>query len=351
MTGNELLTRVMEVLDPGVTAMSGIFRAGSLLLSLPQQREAADRALRLYQPQRPIARAMVTLLRAMVKLGQHRMILPGQRIYCDPVTVTPALSGIDCGTCGVMLGSPEHRVPRAIASYSNAGTWEVAKFSIGEAGKYNLEHEAQVLDKLHLLADGVPSLLGLHRSGDMTILRMPYLTGRAINEGESTAAIKLLDHWITNHAPRRMDEFPEWEAIESALSGSEAGAHALGKLAQETLRPVIRHGDFARWNLLHQEDDRLMVLDWEWGHEEGMPGLDLVHYFLQDARLVNRLSSEDAIRRTVTNLESSPCGEYLCKTGWSGTPLLTIIASLAFKQGAGHQENTEVLRAAVGRMH
>jgi hypothetical protein len=78
-----------------------------------------------------------------------------------------------------------------------------------------------------------------------------------------------------------------------------------------------------------------------------MPGIDLVHYFLQDARLVERLAPVDAIAKTCGLLNSPGCAAYLHKAGWSGNALLPIIASLAWKQGAGHQENAEVLEAAV----
>ena len=35
---------------------------------------------------------------------------------------------------------------------------------------------------------------------------------------------------------------------------------------------------------------------------------------------------------------------YLESTGWGIDPLLPIIASLAYKQGAGHQENRKMLK-------
>ena len=44
---------------------------------------------------------------------------------------------------------------------------------------------------------------------------------------------------------------------------------------------------------------------------------------------------------------AAACRTYLDTTGWSGDPLLPIIASLAYKQGAGHQENAEMMQAAV----
>ena len=246
-----------------------------------------------------------------------------------------------------MLGSPEHRVRRAIASYRHAGAWEVAKISFGAAGAGVLGREARVLEELQALAAGVPRLLGLHHGGDATLLRMPYLTGKPIAPGEFAEALGLLGRWNTNRPLAPITGFPEWTAIGAALSVDEVGRGTLERLAGEMLRPVICHGDFARWNLLRQGDGKLLVLDWEWGHTAGLPGVDLVHYFLQDARLVRRLNPAAAIEATLRDLTRPACMAYLAGTGWSAEPLLAIIASLAYKQGAGHQDNRDVLAAAL----
>ena len=343
MTDHELLSRVLACIDPAAGSLRLVRRNGRVLLGLPPGGDAAARALGLYQPQRTPARLMVTSLRVLARAGLHGGVLPNIHLTGGSTPMSPTLTGIDPGTCGVLLGSPEHRVRRAIASYRNEKNWEVAKISFGEAGARLLEEEARALEALHPLATGVPRMLGLHHGEGVTVMRMPYLTGQPVGPGESDAALQLLKQWITGQTPKPITEFPEWTAIASALSEFENGERALERLMRECLAPVICHGDFARWNLLRKADGGLVVLDWEWGHQDGMPGIDLVHYFLQDARLVERLSPQDAIRKTCSILESPACRDYLEKTGWSGDPLLPIIASLAYKQGAGHQENGEMM--------
>jgi hypothetical protein len=314
-----------------------------VLLGLPPGGDAAARALGLYQPQRTSARLIVKALRGLARFGLHGGVLPKIHLAGGSSPMSPILTGIDPATCGVLLGSPEHRVRRAIASYRKDGRWEVAKISFGEAGARLLEEEARTLVQLQSATTGVPHMLGLHHGEGLTIMRMPYLSGKSVSPGESTEALELLKQWITDQTPKPITEFPEWAAIASALSGFESGRRALERLSQECLTPVICHGDFARWNLLRKADGGLVVLDWEWGHPDGMPGIDLVHYFLQDARLVERLSPQDAIRKTCSILESPACRDYLDKTGWSGDPQLPVIACLAYKQGAGHQENREMM--------
>lgn len=347
MTDFEILNQVLSHIDPSAGCMRLIRRNGRVLLALPGQREAAARALRLYQPQRPAGRMMAAGLRLLVATGLHVRI-PGPWLpACRHVEMVPPLSGTLPGTCGVMLGSPEHRIRRAIASYRTTAGWEVAKVAFGADGSRLLEREALVLQTLSAKASAVPGCHGLHHGGGVSVLRMPYLTGRPVKPGESAAALALLRSWISSDTLVPAVQFGEWEPIRDTLAGDDAGERVLRRISGMTLRPVICHGDFARWNLLQQPGGGLTVLDWEWGREAGMPGIDLVHYFLQDARLVRRMAAADAIAATIIELERPGCRTYLDETGWSGDPLLPVIACLAYKQGAGHQENREVLDAAV----
>lgn len=347
MTDEETIEWVLTLFEIRPDNWAQIDRNGRILLALPSGRRGALRALRLYQPQRIKARAAMAAVWLAAGLGVHRWLLPALRHHGGVVDVNPQFSRAIPYTTGILLGSPEHRVRRAVASYRTAGGWEVAKIAFGREGAEVLEQEARILEELQAHAKGIPRLLGLHRGEGVTFLRMPYLTGKPITPMQSDEALRLLDQWIADECPKPATGFPEWAAIGSALEEHCAGNQALVRLSQECLRPVIRHGDFARWNLRRHKDGGLVVLDWEWGHKQGMPGIDLVHYFLQDARLVERLSPEHAIARTCQALKSPACRTYLQKTGWSGDPLLPLIACLAFKQGAGHQDNAEMLRAAV----
>ena len=347
MTDSELLSRVLGILDPSARSLHSLRRSGRLLLVMPAMAEAATRALHLYQPQRRLARWMVALLHGMARVSWQGCLLPKLYLAAEKLALDPPLLEVEPGTCGVLLGSPEHRVRRAIASYRNAGQWEVAKISLGNDGAQILEREAQVLAELQPLTKGVPRLLGLHRANEVTVLRMPYLTGTPVSLGACASALRLLHHWITDEAPQRATEFCEWADIARALVGADAATWLIDKISMMQLKPVICHGDFARWNLLQQAAGELIVLDWEWGHQLGMPGIDLVHYFLQDARLVRRLTDRAAIAATLRDLNRPACRSYLDETGWNGDSLLAMIACLAYKQGAGHQQNGEVLRAAV----
>jgi hypothetical protein len=347
MTDEEAIDEVFSLFEMRAGEWATLHRNGRILLALPPGIRGALRTLKLYQPQRFKARITITLLRLAVGLGLHRWLLPKVRCHGGIVATEPNLPRTSPYTIGILLGSPEHRVRRAIASYRNAGQWEVAKISFGQAGAQVLGDEARILKELAPLARGVPRLLGLHRGEDVTVLRMPYLTGTPIAPGETEEALRLLEQWIGDEGPKPITDFPEWSAIETALQASEKGAQILVMLSKKCLRPVICHGDFARWNLLKQASGELMVLDWEWGHQGGMPGIDLVHYFLQDARLVERLAHKEAIAAALEAMQRPECRRYMEETGWDDKPLLAVIVCLAYKQGAGHQENTELLSAVL----
>jgi hypothetical protein len=347
MTDEEAIHAAMSALHstPGDYAL--LRRNGRLFMALPAGRNDAIHALNLYHPQRPKAVLAMTGIRLLVIWGIHRIFLPKLRGIGGQVTLDPEFMGCVPGTAGVMLGSPEHRVRRAILSYQTGVGWEVAKLAFGDEGRAVIDGEAEGISKLPEGTRGVPEIHGVHHGPDFSMLRMPYVKGLPLVPRRTAAALALLESWATDTPARSIREFPEWPAIHATLSKSAAGRFALAMIENLLLRPVIRHGDFARWNLIRQNDGSLIALDWEWGHPAGMPGLDLVHYFLQDARLVQRMKPPQAVRHTCGLLELPRCRKHLEENGWPGNILLPIIASLAWKQGAGHQDNEHMLEAAV----
>jgi len=314
---------------------------------LPADREAALRTLRLYQPQRPKAVMAMCGVRCLAATGLHRMFLPKLPGIGGKVVLNPEFSGCLAGSAGVLLGSPEHRVQRAILSYRTKEGWEVAKLAFGEEGRSVVAGEHAALQSMPIGMPGIPQSLGLHHAEEFSMLRLPFLDGDALMPRQDMRGMDLLEAWVRELPAKPACDFPEWSAIRMALETSDAGKRALEQLADRTLRPVIRHGDFARWNLLGRKDGSLAAIDWEWGHPEGMPGLDLVHLFAQDARLVHQLKPDAVVRAVLDALSAPRCREYLERTGWGDDLLLPIIASIAWKQGASHQENAEMLEASV----
>ncbi len=319
-----------------------VHRRGKTLISLPDSVSGAAQALKLYHPQRLEAHLKSRILQGFVRTSLHRYLLKaGEAVkgqdhahwdfHHEPATV------------GIMPGSSDHVVSRAIASYRGENGWEVAKLGIGKEARRMLENEAAVLAILGENGGHSPPCLGLHHQGEMSILRMLRLEGIPHWQGNVDGALDLLEKWHRDLAPKAMEEFQEWEAIRAALETSESGRKALGQLAGRMLSPSITHGDFAAWNLLSLPHGQLIALDWEWGNPQGLPGLDLVHYFAQDARLVRRMPTRAVVHNLVGNLSKSRPADHLARVGWDGSPLEPMLASIAYKQGAKHQKNPELL--------
>jgi hypothetical protein len=344
MTDHDAIDAALSAVDPASRDHVLLRRNGRFFMALPANRSGAIHTLNLYQPQRPKAVLAMVGVRLLAAAGLHRICLPKFHGKGGRVSLEPEFAGCVPGTAGVMLGSPEHRVRRAILSYETENDWEVAKLAFGIEGRAVIDGEYAALRDMPVDFPGIPQALGVHHGEEFSMLRLPYFSGLPLPPRESMRALGLLESWIRDLPILPASEFPEWPAICKALETTEAGRAAIARLAGMQLRPVIRHGDFARWNLLDMDDGKLMAIDWEWGHPSGMSGLDLVHYFLQDARLVERLAPADAIRKTLALLKGPACAQYLAKTGWNGDPLLPLIASLAWKQGAGHQENGEMVK-------
>jgi hypothetical protein len=321
-------------------------RGGHPLLALPENRQGARAALALYQPQRRGARWVASALGLAIPLGCQRLLPTASPA---PDRSARAADGDDFPfalrkeTLGILFGSPDHRISRAVLSYQGAQGWEVAKLAMGSEGRVMLEREAAALAAIPAHAARMAPFLGLHSWNEGTWLRSQRVAGRALAPGDSTPALEILRQWVHHDPPKPITDFEEWTAVKLALCDLPGGETALGRLHGFVLRPVIRHGDFARWNLLREAGGRISVMDWEWGAARGLPGIDLVHFFLQDARLVQRLTPADALRHTLAELARPECRALLDLYGWGPHAAECIIACLAYKQGSNHQDNHGIL--------
>lgn len=347
MTDTIAIHHALSALNAAQAKHVALNRNGRLFMLLPSDRKAALHTLSLYQPQRLKAKFAIFLVRILVFLGLHHLFLNQRSAGSAEIGIDPLFVGVDHKSVGIMLGSPEHRVRRAILTYQCHGRQEVAKIAFGAEGREVISAEATVLRDLPEYWQGIPSLIDYYTMPECSLLRMPFEKGEPISSGEVTEALKLLDSWMSADLAISAETFPEWNEIRSTLVETEKGQLALEALSKQMLVPTLRHGDFARWNLLRKADRSLVVLDWEWGRTNGMSGLDLVHFFLQEERLVNQLTHEQAMVATIAKLGLESCENHMRRCGWQGSMILPLIASLAWKQGAGHQDNHEILQDAL----
>ena len=106
---------------------------------------------------------------------------------------------------------------------------------------------------------------------------------------------------------------------------------------------TYHHGDFAPWNLIINNENKLTAMDWEYGTREGFPLLDLAHYILQVAKLIYRWNPDRAFTYTVNCLRD--CGNLKLSLSESKA-LACITAYLLFLRARveGHAEDSKVQR-------
>jgi len=203
----------------------------------------------------------------------------------------------------------------------------VEKFYPGTVVPKVLEREKALLQAAHGLGDHAPALLGLNPVGKGWALRTEFLAA-ANRKPAWPEALSLLQSWLLPLPFRPLADFPLAAKLpEKILSRFPAGPAI-------RLRPCLRHGDFAPWNLLPCGERGLIAVDWESGHEEDAPGFDLIHYLLQQEFLVHRSPFPIAQRRILELLQAKCAAEYLTACGWSGAENTLWELALALESSA-----------------
>lgn len=348
MTDQELISCALGALSNEEADLYLVKRRGVILLALPSRRDFAAKALGLYQPQRWPAKIFARAILCAIKLGMHRWVLEKMTVAASSCAPDPSLAGVVSGSQGVLLGNPDHLVRRAIVSYKGRQDYEVAKIAFGLEGKTLIKKESSTIESLPNEAVGVPRLIDTDFSNNLGMMRMPYLDPCPGGQSGFEDHVALLGNWLSDEPPIPLKDFSEWKGIEQVLSQEPNGEATTERLKGMELVPAIRHGDFAQWNLTSDSNGRLLALDWEWGVARGVSGFDLVHYLIQETRLVKRMDLEDLIPEVESRLGNDPCRKYLNDAGWGGMFRDLLIATTAYYYSQNFDGSEEMLSRLVG---
>lgn len=325
---------------PG-TSYGLLLRDGRILCALPHGRTEALRILSLYQPQRPLAKLLAAGFRCCAALGLHPLTLKGWRM---PAGGAAEDSGRrQTNPPGVMVGSDGHLCERAVVCLHEEGEWRVCKVAFGEKGEEILSHEAAMLRALSPGFPEIPEVAGFSRSGGATLLRMPYQAGAPWQRADLTPLLDLLASWANRGESRKLGDFPEWSRIGTALGRFPAWQGRLAGLAETNLRPSIRHGDLTRPNLRLNGAGKLLVHDWERGSLEGMPGLDLVHFLIQDWLFRRRMAPREVVAATLADLREGAPAALVRGLGWGGKETELMASCFAFNTGSGYFDQSPLI--------
>jgi hypothetical protein len=125
-------------------------------------------------------------------------------------------------------------------------------------------------------------------------------------------------------------------------------------LESESICTSIWHGDLAPWNIRVGRDGEWVVLDWERGNLEGIPGWDWFHFVIQPSVLVRRESAEMTIGRLEQLLMSPEFRSYAAQAGILAKSKVLSLGYLLYcervaRQSEGLQQISEVTKLLASR--
>ncbi|MDA7629343.1 phosphotransferase [Akkermansiaceae bacterium] len=304
-----------------------------IALGLPKKRDLADGVLKLYRPMKFRARVMAWCLRAGIFFGLHQFL--GKSFKGSGA---PAVSWLkNSESIGFLGCNPSHGIRCVFLDRNRDGVNRVTKVAIG-AGHNSLENEGEQLAILSGKFEGIPKLGGTEKGTDWTALWTKHYAVPGPRAMEAAVVVPLLEGWLGSTSVR----LGEVELLIPVLE--EASPDLAKVIRKQVVRRALVHGDFTPWNL-RWDGDQLMAIDWEWGCEEGVSGLDLGHGLVMEGHLVGKLSGVELVDSVLKKAECREIDKYLRESGWTN---LEVWLSLVFLQsgitvGCDFQKELEVL--------
>lgn len=313
-----------------------LLRQDRVLCALPQDRLSAVRTIELYQPQRWQGRLIKQFIKLCLRTG---IPCPFLRTWHSGDTNTRYVTQI-----GMMIGSSGHLCERAVAVAKREEDWRIVKLAFGPIGEEILTHEVEMLNALKDRSN-IPRVRDFSSSPEQTQLHMDWQSGSSWSDASTQPIIDLLKSWSSSSRPQPMADFPEWKLISETISRYPFWNSKLEQWTKWKLTPSIRHGDLTRPNLRHGEDNITLVHDWERGALDGMPGLDLAHYLIQDSKFSRSNSNDEIIRIVVHELRKEPNLSFLREIGWYDHPIDLLACTIAFNVANGYFQDDLLLTA------
>jgi hypothetical protein len=318
-----------------------------LALGLPADREAAQVVVDLYQPQRWKGRVFRGLAKGLTCLGLAARFPSFPGISAEPLVdwLRPAAKA---GSVGFLGCNPVHGWRCVLAGVDPTDDAPfVAKLGLGESAK-SIRREAGVLESLRGKYTGIVEALSLDQGTsedgvdrDWALLRLPYLGNENLPSVHESAVVDLLMAWLGDER-MMLGEDPWAHALLGRISQGEAPDGWHEEISRLEIRRALIHGDFAVWNL-RIKDGEVYALDWEWGVENGIGGIDLAHALRQEAVMVRGLRGKAAISWILNAVSDSMWAGYLKSSGWSGNHLDWLRMGLLHSHFHTKNESSELL--------
>lgn len=171
----------------------------------------------------------------------------------------------------------------------------IVKVGISPIARASVQAESRLLKSAPSTLPGLPPLLNALDTDVFSALAIPFVRRKCPPSVLPSQLPLRLSEWLRPNSRRNLREFPIWqELIHAGGPLFQRADRCLGKLA---VAPTLFHGDFAPWNILFDENDKCLLIDWESGSLEGIPGWDWFHFLIQTSILVRRERPEATFRR------------------------------------------------------
>jgi hypothetical protein len=322
-------------------------RHGEQLLFLPDKQRLWLGSLPLYQPQTKKARIFLSAIRLCLGTGLTQVLPRIEATVGRESTLARFMTKLG-GTealqdFAVLAGNPRTAGRRFVLLAFDALGQEtfVVKAAFEPAGCNFIEHEIRFLQAHGGRVRHIPQLLGATQQSPVAALALPFQPGTSPKSDDMGIAGDVLGAWFSGEEQLDIASFPQWRRF--VAGGGSFPQQLRPKLESVRVKPVIFHGDFAPWNLRVDSNNRLMVLDWERGEDQGIPGWDWFHYVVQTSILVHKEKAEDTYRRIVRLLRTPEFINYARHAGFGTSGLLLFAGYLGYTAHSGQTERGQKL--------
>ncbi|MGC3961137.1 MAG: phosphotransferase [Verrucomicrobiota bacterium] len=291
-------------------------RRGRPLLLLPRSYRAARQGMELYAAQRPLAKVARKLLPFALQ-SPFRGLLPKVGVSTNTtndllkfLATEAALPPEHLPAPAILLGNQPADNQRFVLLLLNAQTQPIAvvKCGLTPAAQRVVEREARMLASL---PTGLPGGLPLsHRltSPTLSAFAVPYRPGTPPHD--TAPRSEILNAWLHSGPLVPLHSLPTWQTLANRCGADNLFLTLNATVGSHLVRPAIHHGDFAPWNIRVNAAGQWMVVDWERGELNGVPGWDWFHYVIQTALLVERVSGTALLEKVEAAMQETDFAQY-----------------------------------------
>lgn len=321
-----------------------VFRKGSLLLALPGNQDMALATLSLYQPQSWRARCLAAVIKLFIKCKLHMFFLPARTLRFCSAGLVAKLRANNTGF-GFLLGNPESDSRRIIIARKVDDEVVIDKVGLSLSARTSVSAEIAIMRAMPDELSGLLKIREYDESDHWCFYSCQNIDGVSPQKSDDDLVIGVLESWLDSAHKGVLQSTDQWAIISHYIKGHDIteGHHLLDQGKDLEVLMGISHGDFAPWNLKKTAQDTVAVIDWEHGSTSGPAAWDWIHYLLQRAVLVDRMSNREAIQVCIDWADTDQGKVFMERTGWGSKINLCVGSYLIYSNALGHFKHEGLL--------